>query len=99
MWSAFGHGTPITESPMLRLTRTQERPHQITLKAEGRMVAEWVDLLEAECLELASGERQVLLDLGDVSYLDRRAVLMLRELTNRRISIVNCSPLVEELLS
>jgi len=34
-----------------------------------------------------------------VSYLDRRAVQMLRELTNRRISIVNCSPLVEELLS
>ena len=84
---------------MLRLTRTQERPHQVTLKAEGRMVAEWVDLLEAECLELASGERQVLLDLGDVSYLDRHAVEILRRLTNGQISIVNCSPLLEELLA
>ena len=84
---------------MLRLTRTQEHPHQVTLKAEGQLVAEWVDLLEAECLELASGERQVLLDLGDVSYLDHRAVEILRRLTNGRISIVNCSPLVADLLA
>ncbi len=84
---------------MLRLTRTEEHPHQVTLKAEGRIVAEWVDLLEAECLELVSAERQVLLDLADVSYLDRHAVEILRELTNGRISIVNCSPLVEELLA
>ena len=84
---------------MLRLTRTQERPDRITLKAEGRMVAEWVDLLVSECRELASGERQVLLDLEDVSYLDRRGVEMLRELIHGRISIVSCSPLLKELLA
>lgn len=84
---------------MLRLTRTQERPLQVTLKAEGRMVAEWVDLLEAECRELATGERRVLLDLADVSYVDRRGIEMLRKLTDGRISIVNCSPLLEELLA
>jgi hypothetical protein len=84
---------------MLRLTRTQERPLQVTLKAEGRMVAEWVDLLEAECRELATGERRVLLDLADVSYVDRRGIEMLRQLTDGRISIVNCSPLLEELLA
>jgi anti-anti-sigma regulatory factor len=84
---------------MLRLTRTQERPHEIVLKAEGQMVAEWVGLLERECLELASAKRRVLLDLGDVSYLDRRAVEVLRHLTSGGVTIVNCSPLVEELLA
>jgi anti-anti-sigma regulatory factor len=84
---------------MLRLTRTTQLPHEVVLKAEGQIVAEWVELLEEECLQLVGPERRVLLDLADVSYLDRRAVRLLRELvTTGSVTIVNCPPLVEELL-
>ena len=84
---------------MLRLTRTSRRPREILLKAEGQIVAEWVGLLEEECRELAARDQQVVLDLGDVSYLDGRAVRLLKSLAAGPVSIINCSPLVEELLA
>ncbi len=84
---------------MLRLTRTTRSPEGAVLKAEGKIVAEWVSVLEQECLELAARDHQVVLDLGEVSYLDSRAVRLIRRLTAGPVSIVNCSPLVEELLA
>ncbi len=83
---------------MLRLTRTTH-PQETVLKAEGQIVAEWVGLVERECLALADGGQRVVLDLGDVTYLDSRAVRLLRALSPERVSIINCSPLVEELLA
>ena len=59
---------------MLRLTRTTRLPHEVVLLLEGQIVAEWVELLEDECLELLETDRKVILDLAGVSYLDRRAV-------------------------
>lgn len=83
---------------MLRLTRITEPTQGIVLKAEGQIVAEWVGLLEDECLELLRSEPRVLLDLADVSYLDQRAIRVLRDLGTRAVAIINCPPLVEELL-
>jgi len=62
-------------------------------------MAEWAELLEAECRELLAANLCVVLDLGGVSYLDRSAVRMLRELTRGTLGLVNCPPLVEELLT
>lgn len=84
---------------MLRLTRTSDRPREVVLKAEGQIVAEWVGLLEEECQELTARDQQVVLDLGDVSYLDSRAVRLIRALAAGPVSVINCSPLVEELLA
>ena len=83
---------------MLRLTRTARLPHEAVLVLEGQIVAEWVDLLEAECLELLGTHGKVLLDLANVSYLDRRAVRLLRELAARSVTLINCPPLVDELV-
>jgi anti-anti-sigma regulatory factor len=90
--------SPTLEDSMLRLTRTTRLPHEVVIVLEGQIVAEWVKLLEEECLELSGTDQKVLLDLAGVSYLDRRAVRLLRELSARSISIVNCPPLVEDLL-
>lgn len=84
---------------MLRLTRTAQSPSRVVIKAEGQIVAEWVSVLEDECRDLAMQDRQVVLDLASVSYLDTRAVELVRALAAGPVSIVNCSPLVEELLA
>ena len=83
---------------MLRLTRKNRLPHEVVLILEGQIVAEWVGLLEEECLELLGTDRKVFLDLADVSYLDRRAVRLLRELAARSVTLINCPPLVDELV-
>jgi anti-anti-sigma regulatory factor len=83
---------------MLRLTRTDQSPSRVVIKVEGQIVAEWVSVLEDECRDLARRDRQVVLDLANVSYLDARAVKLIRALAAGPVSIINCSPLVEELL-
>ena len=84
---------------MLRLTRTTRLPHEVVLVLEGQIVAEWVELLEAECLELLGTERKLFLDLADVSFLDQRGVLLLRKLAARSVTLINCPPLMDELVT
>jgi len=84
---------------MLRLTRTTRLPHEVVLLLEGQIVAEWVELLEAECLTLLRSDQNVLLDLSRVSYLDRRAARFLRDLAARSVQLINCPPLVAELVT
>jgi anti-anti-sigma regulatory factor len=83
---------------MLRLTRTTRLPHEVVVLLEGQIVAEWVELLEAECLTLLQTDQQVLLDLSRVSYLDRRAARLLRDLAARSVQLINCPPLVADLV-
>jgi anti-anti-sigma regulatory factor len=83
---------------MLRLTRTTRLPHEVVVLLEGQIVAEWVELLEAECLTLLQTDQQVLLDLSGVSYLDRRAARLLRDLADRSVQLINCPPLVVDLV-
>jgi anti-anti-sigma regulatory factor len=84
---------------MLRLTRTTRFPHEVILLLEGQIVAEWVELLEAECLTLLRTDQKVLLDLSRVSYLDRRAARLLRDLAARSVQLINCPPLVADLVT
>jgi anti-anti-sigma regulatory factor len=83
---------------MLRLTRTTRFPHEVVVLLEGQIVAEWVELLEAECLTLLQTGQQVLLDLSRVSYLDRRGARLLRTLAARSVQLINCPPLVADLV-
>jgi anti-anti-sigma regulatory factor len=84
---------------MLRLTRTAQSPSRVVIKAEGQVVAQWVSVLEDECRGLAGGHHRVVLDLAGVTYLDARGVRLIQALSAGPVSIVNCSPLVEELLA
>ena len=83
---------------MLRLTRTTRLPHGVILVLEGQIVAEWVGLLEEECLALLQTDQKVLLDLSMVSYVDRRAARLLRDLAGGSVTLINCPPLVADLI-
>jgi anti-anti-sigma regulatory factor len=84
---------------MLRLTRTTDPAGRVVLKAEGQIVGEWVALLAGECRALGARDGGVVLDLAGVSYLDQDAVRLLRALSAEPVSLVNCPPLVEDLLA
>jgi len=83
---------------MLRITSMRVNGSPVTLKLEGKIFAEWVDLLERECLSRVARQEQVILDMSGVTFLDNRGVELLRSLPARCISLVNCSDFVVELL-
>lgn len=62
-------------------------------------MGEWVRLLEEECRSLTGDGDGLVLDLANVSYLDQGAVRLLRSLAADNVSLVNCPPLLEELLA
>jgi len=86
------------EDSMLRVTRVTPKPDEVILVLEGRLYGEWVELLEDECAQLLRTDRRVLLDLASVSFVDRRGARLLRDLAMGRVSLINCPPLVDELV-
>jgi anti-anti-sigma regulatory factor len=81
------------------LTEIRHAEAEVILKAQGQVVAEWVDLLEGECQKLLASDTSVLLDMADVNYADPQGVQMLRKLARGRLAIINCTPLVQELMA
>ena len=70
----------------------------VTLKLEGKIKSDWVNILERECRTLISQKKSVLLDFSDVNYIDHSGVEMMRKLPNGRVTIVNASDFITDLL-
>jgi hypothetical protein len=83
---------------MLRLTRVLHEDSGVTLIVEGRIVAEWVDLLIRECTRLQGTRRPICLDLSRVTYVDVRGAAQVRRLVADGIRLTPSHGLVAELL-
>jgi anti-anti-sigma regulatory factor len=84
---------------MLRLTRMNDGPEMIRLKVEGALTQDSVPVLEEELHQALAVGGRVGLDLRDVVYIDPPGVRALRRLPSDRAEIVDCTPLIKELLS
>ena len=71
----------------------------VTLTVEGALVADWVPLLEAQCLRHLDARKPVELDFAGVSFVDRRGVAMVRRLVARGAQVTRASGLVNALLA
>jgi anti-anti-sigma regulatory factor len=83
---------------MLRISHAKDEPSDVTLKLEGRVVSDWVALLRDECHRILRQKKSVWLDFSDVTFVDDRAVEMLKGMARNGVKLMNCSPLVESLL-
>ena len=84
---------------MLRISEVVDSDSDTTLHVEGRIVSEWVAVLQEECwrvLQESSGRLR--LDLGAVTLIDPRGVLALRRLTTEGVVIVNSPAFIDALL-
>jgi anti-anti-sigma regulatory factor len=83
----------------LRVTRIEGTDAGlITLRVEGRVVAEAVGVLERECWRSLGEAPKVRMDFSGVTFIDGRGVAMLRRISAERLRVVNCSVFVEHLL-
>jgi hypothetical protein len=87
---------------MLKISCTDtDDPDRVLLRLEGDVRGEWVDELRRACdTPFANGHpgRQLVLDLGDVLFIDPRGVLLFQELHARAAEFINCSAFVAEQL-
>jgi len=65
---------------VLRITKIEEDGSSVTLKVEGRIMSEGVDVLELECLKWLDQNEKVQLECSAVSYIDGRGVEMLKSM-------------------
>ena len=83
---------------MLRITRLPTRHDLPCLRVEGRLVGDWVQVLQVE-VEQAQAQTPVLeLDLAGVEFADSEALSLLLEVAGRGVKLVACSPLLTSLL-
>jgi ABC-type transporter Mla MlaB component len=84
---------------MLRLTIPTAESGSSVIVAEGRLVGEWVDLLEAESHRILKTSRRVELDISAVNDVDTRGLVVLRRLRREAVVLRGLSPLMLALLS
>ena len=85
---------------MLRITPLSTNQSVRRLKVEGRLVGEWVEVLEDE-VERARGQTLALeleLELAGVEFADTEGLALLHEVAERGAKLVACSPLLTRLL-
>ena len=84
---------------MLRITEVVDSGTETTLHVEGRIVSEWVGVLQEECRRVLQGSsRRLRLDLRAVTFIDPRGVLALRRFTAEGVAIVNSPAFIDALL-
>ena len=83
---------------MLRISKVYENPSGVKLKLEGRIVSEWVSILEEKILECLKKNKKLLLDFSELRFVDEHGMEMLRRLPPEKIAITNCPRFIEELL-
>jgi anti-anti-sigma regulatory factor len=84
---------------VLRITKISESADSVTLKVDGRIVSEWVAVLEQECLKWLRAKPEVLLDFSEVMYIERNGVAMLKRIASSNLRLVNCPALIAEMLN
>ncbi len=84
---------------MLRITKVAENQAQVTLQVEGQIVSLWVAELERETKRLLEGNRKVVLDFAEVSFIGPQGTEMLKRLSIEDVEIINCSDLIKDLLT
>lgn len=65
---------------------------------EGRIVSEWISVVETECQGLLLKQQNVLLDFSGVNFVGADGVRMIRRLIAKGCRIKNCPSFIQQIL-
>ena len=85
-------------STMLRISIMDSQNKLNVLRLEGMVIGRWVDELRELCERALGESKELIVDLNDVSYIDREGVAFLLRLKDRQVPLLNPQPFVAELL-
>jgi len=84
---------------VLRITTT-ENPNSLGLRLEGRLEGPWVEVLRKTWTDTLGQDshRQVVVDLGDVSFADSDGRALLLNMKEKGVGLVKASAFLREML-
>ena len=83
---------------MFRISAIESADNGTTLRLEGQLCGPWIDELDNAVERVLAAHRQLTLDLGDVSLIDRPGLALLASLSRRSVALTRCSPFQVEQL-
>ncbi len=83
---------------MLRISIVDSSNRLSVFRLEGMVIGRWVDELRDLCEGALGRSQELIVDLNDVSYVDREGIALLTSLRDRRVALLNPQPFVAELL-
>lgn len=83
---------------MLRITPIDSESHRVVLRLEGRLSGPWVGELREACEQVLSLGNILVLNLAEVSFLDRAGSELLHSIQARGARLQDCSMFVTEQL-
>jgi len=83
---------------VLRITRDDIDSGNVLLALQGRISADWAEVLEHECSRLSAFGFHIALDMSGVVFISRPGVEALGRLGQAGVAITGCSPLVAAML-
>jgi anti-anti-sigma regulatory factor len=72
---------------MVRITTMAEDAQNVRLKVEGRVVGEWVSELDNSCTGFLAQNKMIVLDLSEVSFIDRQGINVLKQVPADKVHI------------
>lgn len=81
---------------MIRITMTEDGT-SVLLRVEGRIVDEWVDLLDDTCREVGDNGIGLILDLSGVTFASFAGLSVLRRLRARGVTFHDCPTYLKDL--
>ena len=81
---------------MLRISATEAAGGTVMLQLDGQITGEWVKLLKATCEARLKENAHVIIDMKNVSFVDRDGFVLLRSLADRRVELLNILPFIAE---
>lgn len=83
---------------MLRITQVSEDNDTVCLKVEGRVIGDGVSELDRTCEYSLSRNRRIILDMSDVTYIDRQGVDALKRILGNNVQLTDATLLLQALL-
>jgi len=81
---------------MLRISAVEVPGEPVLLRLDGQITGRWVKLLQRTSEARLRKGSQVTMDMKNVSFADRDGIALLRNLTDRRVEILNALPFIFE---
>ncbi len=79
---------------MLRISVADESEKTIQLRVEGWLVGAWVEELRLQSQTAFSKAKSLTLDLEKLWFVDADGAALLRDLAEKNVAQLNCSPFI-----